>query len=142
MAFEEAGRRGHRRTGSARVSTEERSLDLRLDVIERAGGKRVVTDKASAVNGDRPGLAAAVSDLRSVDFLMIWKAHRLGRTVKGRVEFAAGPRERAVRFRSMTDRIDTTTPAGRFFFHVMASLDEHSRSSRQSSRSGKGRCHE
>ncbi len=29
---------------------------------------------------------------------------------------------RRVQFRSPTDGIDTTTPAGRFFFHVMASL--------------------
>ena len=27
-----------------------------------------------------------------------------------------------VGFRSLTDQIDTTTPAGRFFFHIMASL--------------------
>jgi DNA invertase Pin-like site-specific DNA recombinase len=26
-----------------------------------------------------------------------------------------------VQFRSLTDNIDTNTPAGRFFFHVMAS---------------------
>jgi hypothetical protein len=29
---------------------------------------------------------------------------------------------REVHFRSLTDGIDTKTPAGRFFFHIMASL--------------------
>uniref|UniRef100_UPI0020CC4367 recombinase family protein n=1 Tax=Salmonella enterica TaxID=28901 RepID=UPI0020CC4367 len=31
-------------------------------------------------------------------------------------------RDRGINFRSLTDSIDTSTPMGRFFFHVMGAL--------------------
>ena len=115
------------RIGYARVSTDEQSLDLQLDALKKAGCRRVFTDKASAAHGDRPGLTEAVSHLRSGDVLAVWKLDRLGRTVKGLVQFVGDLQEQGVQFRSLTDGIDATTPAGRFFLHVMASLAQMAR---------------
>jgi DNA invertase Pin-like site-specific DNA recombinase len=52
------------------------------DALNKAGCKRIFTDKASDAPTQRPGLADALSHLRKGDSLVVWKLDRLGRSVK------------------------------------------------------------
>ena len=76
---------------------------------------------------ERVGLAQARENLRAGDTLVVWKLDRLGRSVKQLVDLVGELQKEGVQFKSLTDSIDTGTPSGRFFFHVMASLAEMER---------------
>lgn len=73
--------------GYARVSTEEQSLALQLDVLKAGGCEVVFEDQGiSGAVGRRPGLAAALERCASGDVLVAWKLDRLGRSLLGLVE--------------------------------------------------------
>jgi DNA invertase Pin-like site-specific DNA recombinase len=113
--------------GYARVSTQDQNLELQREALTKAGCKKVFEDKVSGTRADRPGLAKAQEILREGDTLVVWKLDRLGRSVKQLVDLVGALNRQSVQFKSLTDAIDTGTPSGRFFFHVMASLAEMER---------------
>jgi DNA invertase Pin-like site-specific DNA recombinase len=113
--------------GYIRVSTQDQNLDLQIDALTRAGCKKIFDDKVSGSRAERPGLAKALEMLREGDTLVVCKLDRLGRSVKNLVDLVGELHKQGVQFKSLTDAIDTGTPSGRFFFHVMASLAEMER---------------
>ncbi|WP_433848809.1 recombinase family protein [Brucella pseudogrignonensis] len=118
-----------RNFGYARVSTTEQSLDLQLNALTAAGCARVLTDDGfSGADFSRPGLTKLLRSLRRGDTITVWRLDRLGRSLFELLKLVRDLNDRGVEFRSLSESLDTSTPAGRLLLHVLASMAEFERS--------------
>ena len=113
--------------GYARVSTKDQDLSLQKAALTQAGCEKIYEDRKSGARAERPGLTAALADLRQGDCLVVWKLDRLARSLKNLITLVDGLAQREVNLKSLTDQIDTSTPTGRFFFNMMGVLGEFER---------------
>ena len=113
--------------GYARISTIDQTLALQQDALTQAGCQELYTDTASGASTDRPGLAQALSHLRSGDTLVVWRLDRLGRSLPHLIDTVFELARRGVGFRSLQEQIDTTTSGGKLVFHVFGALAEFER---------------
>jgi DNA invertase Pin-like site-specific DNA recombinase len=113
--------------GYGRVSTPDQDLTPQTDALSRAGCEKIFTDTASGKHSDRPGLRECLSYLRAGDQLVVWKLDRLGRSLKDLIALMSELEARQIQFSSLTEGIDTSTPGGRFFFHILGAFAEMER---------------
>lgn len=113
--------------GYARVSTQDQTLDLQIDALQKIGSTKIFTDTASGSCTERPGLNEALQFLRAGDALVVWRLDRLGRSLQHLIETIAQLQQRSIGFKSLTENIDTATSGGKLIFHVFGSLAEFER---------------
>jgi DNA invertase Pin-like site-specific DNA recombinase len=111
--------------GYARVSTEDQNADMQLTALKRAGCKTTFTDQLSGATGiKRPALLRCLKKLEHGDTLMVWKLDRLGRSLRDLITMLDDLKQRGVKFRSLTEAIDTETPTGRAMWQMIGVLAE------------------
>ena len=113
--------------GYARVSTQDQTLNLQRDALEKIGCSKIFTDTISGATTERKGLEEALAYVRSGDSLVVWKLDRLGRSLKHLIETITALNNRKIGFQSITEHIDTTTSGGKLIFHIFGALAEFER---------------
>ena len=116
-----------RRIGYARVSTDDQRLDLQKDALTGAGCIDIYEEKENGKNADRPALGYCRRALAAGDTLVVWRLDRLGRSLPDLVQIVAELESAGVGFESLTERIETSSAAGKLVFHVFAALAEFER---------------
>src|ERR1035437_3560448 len=110
------------RVGYARVSTTEQSIEAQL---ERLGDcERIFSEKLSGKKDDRPQLAAALEFVRQGDALVATRLDRLARSVAHLCSMADELKRKGVELVILDQAIDTSTPAGKFLFHILGAVAE------------------
>src|SRR5271157_5235269 len=115
------------RIGYVRVSTVTQTLDQQQQALEAAGVSKTFSDTMSGARDDRPGLAALMDYVREGDAVVVWKLDRLGRNTLHILETVKALTDSGVTLVSVTDGIDSSTPAGRMMIGVLGSLAEYER---------------
>lgn len=89
----------------------------------------IFKDFASGSKESRPKLDLMLQRIRKHEFqgVMIYRLDRLGRSLKHLLQIIEELKNRKIRFISHTQNIDTSTPQGMFFLHILGATAEFER---------------
>ena len=113
--------------GYARVSTNDQETATQVAALKAAGCERTYREKASGGRWDRPELHRVLDQIRKEDVLVVWKLDRLSRSLRDVLAIMDRLIEAGAGFRSLTEAIDTTTPAGRMMMQMVGAFAEFER---------------
>ena len=114
--------------GYARVSTEDQNPAMQLAALKKAGCKTVFKDEVTGAHVKRPALTRCLKNLETGDTLIVWKLDRLGRSLRDLIHMLDDFKQQGIKFRSLTEAIDTETPTGRAMWQMIGVLAELERS--------------
>src|SRR3989441_9966358 len=113
--------------GYNRVSSNEQDTAAQVKALKAAECERIYREKASGGRWDRPELQRLLDQLRKGDVLVVWKLDRLSRSLRDVLTIMERLGDSGAGFRSLTEAIDTTTPAGRMMMQMVGAFAEFER---------------
>jgi DNA invertase Pin-like site-specific DNA recombinase len=110
--------------GYARVSKiDQQDTAAQVAELKRAGCTKIFQENMSG-GSHKPKLQEAISHLREGDVLIVWKLDRLSRSLKDMLFSLEKITAAGAGFRSITENVDTTTPAGRMLASMLGAFAE------------------
>ncbi len=98
---------------------------MELAAFKKVGCNSIFKDDGlSGATTKRPALLRCLKKLEHGDTLIVWKLDRLGRSLADLIRMLDDFKKRGVKFRSLTEAIDTETPTGRAMWQMIGVLAE------------------
>ncbi|MES5853528.1 recombinase family protein [Bacillus cereus group sp. MG68] len=114
--------------GYCRVSTAGQNLALQRQLLRQYDENiKLVEDKATGRNKDREGLTKLMNTLQAGDTVVITRIDRIARNVKDLLVIAEELEKMGVTFVILDlkgDRVNTSTPMGKFMITVLGAVAE------------------
>lgn len=110
--------------GYARCSSADQNPARQELLLKEAGCEKVFLDMLSGKDRNRPELQKMLDYVREGDVLYTESISRLARSTRDLLTIIDELTEKKVQFISEKERIDTTTPQGKFMLTVFAALAE------------------
>lgn len=115
--------------GYVRVSTIEQNEARQVESLKELKADKLFVDKASGKNTERAALKEMLSFVRLGDTVITESISRIARSTKDLLNTIDLLNNKGVEFISLKEKIDTTTPQGKFMLTVFAALAELERES-------------
>lgn len=112
--------------GYARVSTLEQDTALQLAALRRHGVGKIWEDQISGVK-QRPNLEKLLNILQAGDSVTVYKVDRLARSLSDLLRIADRITKAGATLKSLTEPIETASPAGRMMFQLLGAFAEFER---------------
>jgi DNA invertase Pin-like site-specific DNA recombinase len=100
-----------------------------MEALKKNGVEEIniYTDQISAIKMERPNLNKMLGKLRKGDTLVVWKLDRLARSMNDLLKMTTEFHDKGIELKSITENIDTTSPMGKFTFHLLGALGQFER---------------
>ena len=113
--------------GYVRVSTEEQNEARQVKMMQELEVDKIFIDKQTGKNTERPAFKEMMDFIRIGDVVIVESYSRLARNTKDLLNIVDELDSKGVRFISLKENVDTTTPQGKLIFSIFASLAEFER---------------
>ncbi|MDD2368512.1 recombinase family protein [Sulfuricurvum sp.] len=114
--------------GYARVSTTSQSLDLQLKALHKVGCEKIYREKVSGVKAHRKEFEVMMEFGREGDQIVVTRLDRLSRSAYELQTTSKTLERKGVSLVVLERDIDTSSPAGKLMFHMIAAIAEFERS--------------